>query len=77
MTVNTSNICLAVCGACRQSLPAEGDLGDLLSRAEAVINGATRKTLLPETLVNSAAEIRSQTGTCLPGSFVDREVRRR
>jgi len=55
-------------------LSAEGDLGDLLPRAEAVVNGATRKTLLPEALVNAAAEVRLQIGTGLPGVFVDREI---
>lgn len=55
-------------------LSAEGDLGDLLPRAEAVVNGATRKAPLPKALVNGAAEVRLQIGTGLPGVFVDREV---
>jgi hypothetical protein len=55
-------------------LSAEGDLGDLLPCAEAVVNGATRKSLLPEVFVNSAAEIRFQIGTGMSGAFIDREV---
>jgi hypothetical protein len=38
-------------------LPAEGNLGDLLARAEAVEDGATRESLLSEVVVNAAAEI--------------------
>lgn len=37
---------------------SEGDLGNLLPRAEAVIDGTPPKTLLPETCVNAAAEVR-------------------
>jgi hypothetical protein len=55
-------------------LPAESDLGDFLPRAEAVVNGATPETLLPEACVNAATEVRLQIGTSLPGGFVDREV---
>ncbi len=55
-------------------LSAEGDLGDLLPGAEAVVNGATPKALLPEACVNAAAEARLQMGTSLPGVFRDREV---
>jgi hypothetical protein len=55
-------------------LPAEGDLGDLLARAEAVVNAAAWKALLPEARVNAAAEVRFQIGTGMPGVFVDREV---
>jgi hypothetical protein len=57
-------------------LPAVSNLGDLLPRAEAVIDGATPETLLPEACVNSAAEVRLQMGTSVPCGFVDREVRR-
>ena len=54
-------------------LSAEGDLGDLLPRAEAVVHGATPKALLPEACVNAAAEVRVQMRTSLPGFFSDRE----
>ena len=57
-------------------LSTEGDLGDLLSRAEAVVHGATPKALLPEACVNAAAEVRLQMRTSLPGVFIDREVDR-
>lgn len=57
-------------------LSAEGDLGDLLSRAEAVVNGATAKALLPEACVNAAAEVRLQMRTSLSGVFGEREVGR-
>ena len=57
-------------------LSAEGDLGDLLPRAEAVVHGATREALLPEAVVNAAAEVRLQMETGLPRVLVDREVRR-
>ena len=67
-----------LCGS--RSLPpvlsAEGDLGDLLSRAEAVVHGATPKALLSEACVNAAAEVRLQMRTSLPGVFIDREVDR-
>jgi hypothetical protein len=53
---------------------AEGDLGDLLPGAEAVVNGAPPKALLPEACVNAAAEVRLQIGTSLPSVFRDREV---
>jgi hypothetical protein len=55
-------------------LSAEGDLGDLLPGAKAVVNGATPKTLRPEACVNTAAEVRLQIGTSLPGVFIDRKV---
>ena len=55
-------------------LSAEGDLGDLLPGAEAVVDGATPKALLPQAWVNAAAEVRLQMGTSLPGIFSDREV---
>lgn len=53
---------------------SEGDLGNLLSRAEAVVDDATSKALLPEASVNAAAKVRLQIGTGLPGVFRDREV---
>src|SRR5260370_28327184 len=55
-------------------LSAEGDLGNLLPRAEAVVDGATPKALLPEAWVNAAAQVRFQMGTSLTGAFRDREV---
>jgi len=55
-------------------LPTEGDLGDLMTCAEAVVDGATPKALLPQAVVNTAAEVRLQVGTGLSGGFVDREV---
>jgi hypothetical protein len=76
MMVNTSNICFAVRGAPPPVLPAKGDLGRLLPCAEAVVNGATRKALLPDALVDSATEIRSQMEAWLFGVFVNREVGR-
>jgi len=57
-------------------LSTEGDLGDLLPGAEAVVHGATPKALLSEACVNAAAEVRLQIGTGLPGVFRDREVSR-
>ena len=39
-------------------LSTESDLGDLLSRAEAVVNGTTSKALLPETRMNATTKIR-------------------
>ncbi len=53
---------------------AEGDLGNLLPCAEAVVDGTTPKALLPEACVNAAAEVRLQMGTSLAGVFRDREV---
>jgi hypothetical protein len=55
--------------------PAEGDLRDLLPRAEAIVSRATRKAPLPQTLVNAAAKVRLQMRTGNSGIFVDREVR--
>jgi hypothetical protein len=55
---------------------AEGDLGNLLPRAEAVINSAASKAQLPEAFVNAAAEVRLEVVAGLAGSFVDREVYR-
>ncbi len=67
-----------LCGS--RSLPpvlsAEGDLGDLLPRTEAIVNGATPKALLPEAGVNAAVEVWLQMRTSLPGVFIDREVGR-
>jgi hypothetical protein len=55
---------------------AEGDLGNLLPRAEAVINCTTSKAPLPEAIVNAAAEVRLQVEAGLAGVFVNREVNR-
>jgi hypothetical protein len=55
-------------------LSAEGDLGDLLARAETVVNGATSKALLPEVGMNVAAKVWLQMRTGLLGVFIDREV---
>jgi len=55
-------------------LPAEGYLSDLLPRAEAVVDGATREAPLPEAVVNVAAEVRLQMWARVPGDFVDGEV---
>jgi hypothetical protein len=55
-------------------LSAEGDLRDLLARAKAVINGTAGKALLPEAVVNGAAEVRLQIWTGLPGVLGDGEV---
>src|SRR5437773_2749369 len=43
--------------------PAEGDLGNLLARAEAVIHGTAAEALPPEIGVNAAPEVRLQMGT--------------
>ncbi len=64
---------------CRlRSLPpvqaAEGLLRDLLPCAEAVVDGATPKALLPEASVNAAAEVRLQVGASVASIFCDREV---
>ena len=56
--------------------PAEGHLGDLLPRAEAVIDRAAREPLRPEAIVNGAAEVPPQVGACLPGALVDGEIGR-
>jgi hypothetical protein len=55
---------------------AEGDLGDLLPRAKAIIRGATSKTPRPEALVDTATEIRLQIRTGPPRGLVDREIHR-
>ena len=55
-------------------LSAECELGDLLPRTEAVINGATREALLPEAVVNTAPEVRLQVWTGLPGGLVYGEI---
>src|SRR6266536_1051714 len=57
-------------------LPAEGDLGDLLAGAEAVVGGAAWEAPLPETLMDAAAEVGLQVRTGLPGGLVDGEIRR-
>lgn len=53
---------------------SEGDLGNLLPCAEAVVDGATPKALLPEAWMNAAAEVRLQMETSLADVFRDREV---
>jgi len=53
----------------------DGDLGDLLPRAEAVVDGASREAVLSEARVNGAAEVRLQIRTGLPSILVDGEVR--
>jgi hypothetical protein len=53
---------------------AEGDLGNFLPSAEAVVGGTTRESFLSETVVDDAAEVRLQIGAGLPGLFVNREV---
>jgi hypothetical protein len=58
-------------------LSAESNLRDLLPCAEAVIRGATREALLPQAVVNAAAEVRLQMRTGLPGGLVDGEISRR
>src|SRR5450759_1055611 len=58
-------------------LSAEGDLGDLLSCAEAVVDSATPETPLSQAGVNATAEARLEMGTGLPCGCVDREVGRR
>ena len=55
-------------------LSAKGDLGDLLSRTEAVVNSATSKALLPEMGMNAATEVWLQVRASLPGAFIDREI---
>src|ERR1700685_3434872 len=57
-------------------LSAEGDLSYLLPGAKAVIGAAAGKALLPEAVVNGAAEIRLQIRAGLPGVLVDGEVSR-
>jgi hypothetical protein len=55
---------------------AEGNPGNLLPRAEAVINRAASKAPLPEAVVNAATEVRLQVAAGLPGIFVSCEVSR-
>ena len=57
-------------------LAAERHLGNLLSRAEAVVDRAARKAALPQRGVNTAAEVRLQMHARLPGGFVNGKVRR-
>src|SRR5262249_30856529 len=56
---------------------AEGDLGELLTRAEAVVHRAAREAPLWQPGVDAAAEIRPQVWAGLAGGLVDREVGRR
>jgi hypothetical protein len=37
--------------------PSEGDLGNLLAGAEAVIHGATAETVLPQIVMDAAPEV--------------------
>lgn len=57
-------------------LSAEGDLGGLLPCAEAVVDRAALKALLPQAGVDAAAEVRLKVGASLSGGFVDREISR-
>ena len=55
-------------------LATEGDLGDLLPRAEAVVYGAPPKTLRSQPCVNAAAEVWVQMGAWLSGGFGDPKI---
>jgi len=57
--------------------PSEGDLGNLLAGAEAVIYGAAREPVPSEVVMDAAPEVCSQMGTGMPGRLVDREIGRR
>jgi hypothetical protein len=50
-------------------LSTEGELGDFLARAEAIVNGTAAKALL-----NVTAKVRLQMKAGLFGVFIDREV---
>ena len=54
---------------------SEGHLSDFLPCAEAVIHGAARKTVLPEAVVDAAAEVRLQIGTGRAGGLRIRSLR--
>ncbi len=54
--------------------PAEGDLGHVLTGAEAVVHRAAGEALLPQPAVDAAAEVLLQVRAWLPGRLVDREV---
>ena len=54
--------------------PAEGDLGDFLSRAEAVVCGAPGEPTRTEAVVNDAAEGRVEVRARRSGVLVDGEV---
>ncbi len=58
ITGKVSNICRAALGACAPVPAAEGDLGDLLSGAEAVVDGAAGEARSPQPGVDAAAEVR-------------------
>ena len=58
-------------------LSTEGDLGDLLSCAEAVVDSAAPETLLPQACMNGASEVGLQMWTSMPGGLGDCEVCRR
>jgi len=53
---------------------AEGHLGNLLSRTEAVINRTPSESTLPHAFVDATTEVRLQIEAWLSGVFVDRKV---
>src|SRR5690606_38641795 len=55
---------------------AEGDLGDPLAGAEAVVDGAAAGALLAEPVVDAAAVVRAQMPARGPGRLVHGEVGR-
>jgi hypothetical protein len=55
-------------------LSTEGELGDFLARAEAIVNGTAAKALLSESRMNVTAKVRLQMKAGLFGVFIDREV---
>jgi len=56
---------------------AEGDLGDLLTRTEAVVDGAAPEPLVAQPGVDAAGEVLlTEVGTGPAGALVDREVHR-
>ncbi|GHO70926.1 hypothetical protein KSC_098180 [Ktedonobacter sp. SOSP1-52] len=63
-------------GSLSPILATEGNLGDLLPGAEAVIDGATPEALLSEARMDAAAKVRLQIGTGLPSVFIDCEIYR-
>jgi hypothetical protein len=55
-------------------LSAEGDLGDLLPSAEAIVHGAPAKALRAKLRMDAAAEVGSQMGARLACLLREREV---
>jgi hypothetical protein len=55
---------------------AEGDLGNLLARTEAVVHGTAAEALTSQIVVNAAPEAGLQVGTGVPGGLVDGEIGR-